>query len=55
MLAFYPEFESEPMLDYKAIVMLDMSQSMKLKKSENLEVEAKKVHKIIHWQHRSHD
>ena len=43
MLAFYPEFESKPLLDYRAIIMLDMSQSMKTRGSEDLEQDAKKV------------
>ena len=41
MLAFYPEFEAVPVLNYKAVIMLDMSQSMKA--AGNLEKDAKKV------------
>jgi len=43
MLAFYPEFDSDPVLDYRAIIMLDMSQSMAATSSEDPEKDAKKV------------
>uniref|UniRef100_A0A6F9DNU9 Poly [ADP-ribose] polymerase 4 n=1 Tax=Phallusia mammillata TaxID=59560 RepID=A0A6F9DNU9_9ASCI len=41
MLAFYPEFDVQPIHDYRAIIMLDMSNSMSDLHTQNMESEAK--------------
>uniref|UniRef100_F6V7V1 VIT domain-containing protein n=4 Tax=Ciona intestinalis TaxID=7719 RepID=F6V7V1_CIOIN len=46
MLAFYPEFEVEPVTNYRAIILIDMSQSMK-GEGGKLETYSKKISLMI--------
>lgn len=43
MLAFYPEFESNPISNYKAVLLIDVSQSMGSNPGEKLDLFSKKV------------
>lgn len=47
MLAFYPEFEAQPVTDYRAIILMDMSNSMADTNSQSVESETKMVYMNI--------
>ncbi|XP_078486289.1 protein mono-ADP-ribosyltransferase PARP4 [Ciona intestinalis] len=46
MLAFYPEFEVDPVTNYRAIILIDMSQSMKGENGK-LETHSKKISLMV--------